>query len=289
MLYENEYNDLKQWVESIDEKILFCSGAIGDFFLGMDLALKNKMPLIYWSKPNTFEISKKFLSALKIKNFVINVGLEIWRNKNTHQFCLAIHDLLKDKGFRTHGNNKCNLPLVTFYPDIVNKEYYEFTNYKLNLPEKFCLICPSGNNNSHKIKRFFYLPEFKNLVQVILAKKIEPIIVGNNNQLQRYDSKKKYKWLQFDNFNGENIEPEHFIETVRLSKFTVSPDTSLKTLSAAMHVTTFVLRNRNLQNQFVNGAWDRIFLDKNKWKTIQCFNYNNLIKKISEFDIIKML
>jgi hypothetical protein len=71
--------------------------------------------------------------------------------------------------------------------------------------------------------------------------------------------------------------------------FVVSPDTSLKTISAAMHIPTFVLKNRNSNNDFVNGIWDRIFLDRKKWKALECFPYDDLIKKIIEFKAIKML
>ena len=289
MFYEKEFVDIKKWIDQTEGKILFCSGAFGDFFLGMDAAMKHKTALIYWSKPATFDLSVKFLSALNIKSYVINVGTEIWRNGKTFELCKKIEELLRDRGCRTHGNNKCQLPIIQYLPDIINEEYSNFKNYKLDLPKKYCLLCPCGNNNTKKIKRFFLQDEFQTLIDFIQLKKIEPILVGSDSQLQRYDQKRNYKWLQFERFDGKTITVEYFIEAVRTAMFVISPDTSLKTLSAAMHVPTFVLKNRNQNNEFVSGVWDRIFLDKRKWKAIDCFPFNKLIDKIYEFNAIKML
>ena len=76
---------------------------------------------------------------------------------------------------------------------------------------------------------------------------------------------------------------------MRSSYFVVSPDTSLKTLSAAMNVPTFVLKNRNTKEEFVGGPWDRIFLDNNKWKTLECFTFQNLFQRIAGYSSIKMI
>ena len=99
MFYEKELIDLNKWVDKTEGNILFISGAFGDFFLGVDCALKNKMSLIYWSKPNTLSFSKKFLSIFDIKNYIIDVGVESWRNKNTHEFCTKIKELLNKRGY----------------------------------------------------------------------------------------------------------------------------------------------------------------------------------------------
>jgi hypothetical protein len=289
MFYEKEFLDVKVWASQAEGNILFSSGAFGDFFLGIDAAMKHKMSMIYWSKPVTLDLSKNFLSAFKIKSHVINAGIEIWRNKNTFEFCDKLRILLEGRGFRTHGNNKCHLPIINYLPDVVNKEYSDFQDCKLNISPKYCLLCPSGSNQGLKAKRFFHYEEFDKLINLVISKQIEPILVGNENQLARYDGKKKCKWLQFEKFEKESITVKHFIEAVRSAMFVVSPDTSLKTISAAMHIPTFVLKNRNSNNDFVNGIWDRIFLDRKKWKTLECFPYNDLIKKIIEFKAIKML
>lgn len=289
MFYEKQFLDVKVWLSQTDGNILFSSGAFGDLFLGIDAALKYKMPMIYWSKPATFDLSVKFLSAFNIKNHIINVGLAIWRNENTLELCRNLNNILEKRGFRTHGNNKCHLPIIKYLPDVINPEYSNFQKYKLDLPSKYCLVCPCGSMNGPKIKRFFLLNEFQKLINTIKNQKIEPIIVGTNEQFKRYDPKKKCKWLQFEKFENTATSVEHFIEAVRSSMFVVSPDTSLKTMSAAMHIPTFVLKNRNQNNEFISGTWDRIFLDKNKWKTIESFSFEKLIEKISFFQTIKML
>lgn len=289
MFYEKQFIDVKVWLSQTHGNILFSSGAFGDLFLAIDAALKYKMPIIYWSKPSTFDLAVKFLSVFNIKNYVINVGLAIWRNKNTFEFCQKLNDLLNNRGFRTHGNNKCHLPIIKYLPDVINAEYSSFQKYKLSLPEKYCLVCPSGSLNGPKIKRFFILNEFKQLINTIKTQKIEPIIVGTDEQLKKYDPEKKCKWLQFEKFENNTTSVECFIETVRSSMFVVSPDTSLKTMSGAMHVPTFVLKNRNQNNEFINGTWDRIFLDKKKWKTIECFSFDKLIERINFLHTIKML
>jgi len=289
MLYEKEFLDVKVWLSQTEGNILFSSGAFGDMFLGIDAALKYKFSMVYWSKPSTFDLSVKFLSAFNIKNYVINVGIPIWKNKDTIEFCYNLKTVLENRGFRTHGNNKCHLPIIKYLPDVVNEEYFNFKNYKLDLPQKYCLLCPCGSMNGPKAKRFFYLTEFQKLISTVMTHGIEPVIVGTNDQFKRYDPKKKCKWLQFERFENNPITVEYFIEAVRSSMFVVSPDTSLKTLSAAMHIPTFVLKNRNQNNEFVNGTWDRIFLDKKKWKTIECFPFNKLIERINCLNTIKML
>lgn len=289
MFYEKEFLNVKTWISQTEDSILFSSGAFGDLFLAIDTALKNKTSMIYWSKPSTSDLSKKFLSVFKINNYVIDVGLPIWKNANTHEFCQKLNDVLGGKGYRTHGNNRCHLPITTYFPNVVNKEYSNFKDYKLNIPKKYCLLCPSGSMSGHKTKRFFLTNEFQHLISVVKKNTIEPIIVGDSTQLKKYDPKKTCKWLQFEKFENDIIKIESFIETVNSSMFVVSPDTSLKTLSAAMHVPTLVLKNRNQNNEFIKGTWDRIFLDKTKWKTIDCFSFEGLIERIKNINIIKML
>ncbi len=289
MFYEKEFLDVKVWLSQTEENILFSSGAFGDFFLGMDAAMKHKIPMIYWSKPATFDLSIKFLSAFKIKSYVINVGVPIWKTRDTLEFCEKLRNILENRGFRTHGNNKCHLPIINYMPDVVNQEYSAFKEYKLNIPEKYCLICPCGGMHTPKAKRFFFYDEFQKLINVLKSRKIETIIVGNDAQLKKYDPKKKCKWLQFEKFENDTITVEYFVEAVRSAMFVISPDTSLKTLSGAMHVPTFVLKNRNQNNEFVNGTWDKIFLSRKKWKTIECFPFDDLIRKVYEFNAIKML
>lgn len=289
MIYEEDLINLTRWLSSFDDNVIFCSGAFGDFFLGVDFALKYNYPMIYWSKKETFEISKKFLEAFEIKNYIINVGKEIWRDKETNLYSCNIEKLLNNRGFKTHGNNKCNLPLIKYLPLIVNQQYSNFHEYKLNIPEKYCLICPSGGNSNPKILRFFYPEEFNHLAICIKRLGIEPIIVGSENQLKKFDNKKKYKWLQFEKFENEKIEIKYFIEAVKSSMFVISPDTSIKTLSAAMHIPTIVLKNRNNKNEYINGPWDRIFLDNEKWKTLECIPFENILRKFDKNLNLKMI
>jgi hypothetical protein len=289
MFYEKEFLKLKVWLSTFESKVLFCSGAFGDFFLGLDIAMKYNLPIIYWSKPYTLDLSHKFLRAFDLKYYVINVGKEIWRDINTHEFCNHIREEIKDRGFRTHGNNKCHLPYLGFKPDIINKQYAKFQNYKLNLPEKYVLFCPSGSTGEKRIKKFFSQNEFNIIAQMLKEKKIEPIIVGSENQFKKYDSHKRYRWLEFEKFEGKNISVNHFIEAVRCCSFVISPDTSIKTLSAAMHIPTYVLRTRNQENNYINIGWDVIFLDKNKWKTIERFTFNEIVQRLYGQNKIKML
>jgi ADP-heptose:LPS heptosyltransferase len=71
--------------------------------------------------------------------------------------------------------------------------------------------------------------------------------------------------------------------------FVVSPDTSIKTLSAAMYVPTIVLKNRNTENQYITGPWDRIFLDKHKWKTLECLPFESIMRKFDKSFNLKMI
>jgi hypothetical protein len=289
MYYEKQYLEIKSWISEVEGKILFCSGAFGDLFVGIDAALKNNLPIIYWSKPATHEISLKFLEAFKMKYHVVNTGKEIWRDSNTYELSNEIKDLLTDRGFRTHGNNKCNLPFIGFNPNILCEEYNNFKDFKLNLPKNYVLICPCGSTVSNSSKRFFLNDEIEKITTILLNKNIEPVIVGNDNQLRSYDKHKKFKWLQFEKFENQKITVSHFIEAIRSCMFTISPDTSLKSLSAAMHVPTFVLKNRNSSNIFVKGNWDYIFLDKDKWKTLETFTFSELINKLNKFLPVKFI
>jgi len=289
MFYEKQFLELKTWLYSFEGKVLFCSGAFGDFFLGLDIAMKHNLPIIYWSKPYTLDLSHKFLKAFGLKYYVINVGKEIWRDKNTYEFCNHIREEIKSRGFRTHGNNKCHLPCLDFKPDVTNRQYANFKNCKLDLPEKYALFCPSGSTTEKKIRKFFSKEEFDIICKLLKDKNVEPIIVGSEVQLKKYDNYKKFKWLEFEKFEGKKISVNYFIEAVRCCSFVISPDTSIKTLSAAMHIPTYVLRTRNQENNYISVSWDVIFLDKNKWKTIERFTFNELVQRLYGPNKIKML
>jgi len=289
MRYENDYLQVEKWFKTIDGNALFCSGSYGDLFLGIDASIKNNLSLIYWSKKSTEKISQKIIDSFNIKSHIIKTGIEIWKNQETHEFISKLKSLLSGKAFRTHNNNNLNLPFVKWQPNKKCNEYDSFKDYKIDLPEKYILICPAGSASGFKMKRHFSNDEIDNLLKILKEHKKEPILVGNDLQLRKYDRMKKTKWLQFEKFNGKDITIKHFLQAVRGSEFVISPDTSLKTISAIMHVTTYVLKNRNQYGEPTEGIWDDVFLNEKKWTSMSCLTYDQIIKKIKEKKIIKII
>jgi len=284
MSYNNGYEKIKSYVESCRGGILFALGGLGDFLIALDVCSINKLSLIFWiNNTKIEEICQKFIEFYKVDACLYYCKIGIGVDDAEAYLKKVCKEILEGKVLSTYNNVWHEFPKIDFTPEPKNTIYDSLETYKVDMPNNSFIICPAGSSFHTSERRLFYKEEFWNLIDLSIDKGFIPLLVGDDKQIDFYDSRQKCRHLQFDKFNGIKINIGNFLHIINKSKFVISVDTFMKTLSSLMHKETYMIRNRNEDNVYHSygvGRWDHIFTNPKIWKHLKLLTYDEIIEKI---------
>jgi hypothetical protein len=287
---EEDYARIEYMVESSKKGILFGLGGLGDFLISLDVCSKNDINLFFWiNSCPILATCEQFAKIFKVNCFFYNCEEKLGTGKIDKFLDKVNSQILHGRVLCCYNNMHYDFPKIDFAPYKKNTIFDNLDEYKIKIPSNYFVICPKGSSFHHCERRMFYKKEFEHLVNLGYKKKLIPVIIANDSQLDVYNENQRCQVLQFDKYCQNPINIGNFLYIIYNSTFAISVDTFLKTLTGLMHKTTYMIKNRNEHNNYHEygvGRWDSVFIDPEKWKFMTTHTFDEIIEIINKYNKI---
>lgn len=295
MTKEESFEAVKNFANKCDDPMLFGVGSYGDFFLYFDQSIIQKRKLIFWCDWLHQNYNcKRFADHFKIDCCIVGCNQHISMTEEYNMFFRKVCDFLSEKNCNSLIQNyNYNIIKRTKIVPAKNHEMYKSnTSIIEKLPSNYFIICPHGSVYYSPKRRFFYRSEFDEIARLAQKNDLSFILCCTTEQLRVYDPHRRYNHLKFESFNNEKISIADFLTVLQNSKFVISPDTGLKTLSCNANKTTLILKNRDENDNYINigmGKYDFAFLNKITWNNQIFCTFEEILWHIKEFSVKKII
>lgn len=287
---DEDYQRIQIFVESSDKGILYGLGGFGDYLICLDVCSKNNLNLFFWINcSQILKVCEELAVIFKVTCFFYDCDERLGTPRADRFLDKVNENILNGRVISCYDNMHYEFPKIDFSPYKKNIIFDNLDEYKIKTPNNYFIICPQGSSFHPCERRMFYKKEFEYLIDTSYKNKLTPIIIANNAQINIYNENQRCQVLQFNNFCGNQINIGNFLYIVMNSAFAISVDTFLKTLTGLMHKTTYMLKNRNENNDYHSygvGRWDSVFIDPDKWKFITTHTFEEILQIINKYDVV---